>query len=100
MTMAETAKRLLPPRPLVSPKDPPARRNESESPGDPLAKARQRPVRYTIDLEPEQHRFLKHFALRADARASAVIRLLLDELRDNPALTDLIANRLEHRRVQ
>lgn len=36
-----------------------------------------RRVRYTLDLEPEQHKNLKRFALEADADASEVMRALL-----------------------
>ncbi len=45
-----------------------------------------KPVRFTLDLVREQHRFLKDFALDADVEASRVMRALLDELRDNPTL--------------
>lgn len=38
---------------------------------------RVRKVRYTLDLEPEQHKNLKRFALEADADASEVMRALL-----------------------
>lgn len=38
---------------------------------------RVRKVRYTLDLEPEQHKNLKRFAVEADADASEVMRALL-----------------------
>lgn len=45
---------------------------------DTLAKPpRVRKVRYTLDLEPEQHKNLKRFAVEADADASEVMRALL-----------------------
>ena len=34
-------------------------------------------MRYTLDLEPEQHKNLKRFAVEADADASEVMRALL-----------------------
>ena len=43
----------------------------------PPAPVRARRVRYTLDLEPEQHKNLKRFALEADADASEVMRALL-----------------------
>jgi hypothetical protein len=43
-------------------------------------------VRYTLDLSKEQHRFLKQFALDADADASAVMRALLSILETDQAL--------------
>ena len=36
-----------------------------------------RKIRYTLDLEPEQHKNLKRFAVEADADASEVMRALL-----------------------
>jgi hypothetical protein len=47
-------------------------------------------VRFTLDLEREQHRFLKRFALDAEVDAARVMRALLDQLRTD---TDL-ANRV------
>lgn len=43
----------------------------------PARPPRVRRVRYTLDLEPEQHKNLKRFALEADADASEVMRALL-----------------------
>lgn len=45
--------------------------------GPPVKPPRVRKVRYTLDLEPEQHKNLKRFALEADADASEVMRALL-----------------------
>jgi len=44
---------------------------------EPIKPPRVRKVRYTLDLEPEQHKNLKRFALEADADASEVMRALL-----------------------
>ncbi|WP_407543345.1 hypothetical protein Q0M94_25805 (plasmid) [Deinococcus radiomollis] len=43
----------------------------------PVQPPRVRKVRYTLDLEPEQHKNLKRFAVEADADASEVMRALL-----------------------
>lgn len=43
----------------------------------PAKPPRVRKVRYTLDLEPEQHKNLKRFAVEADADASEVMRALL-----------------------
>lgn len=45
-----------------------------------------KPIRFTLDLDRAQHRFLKMFALDADVGASQIMRALLDELRDNPTV--------------
>ena len=45
-----------------------------------------KPVRFTLDLNREQHHFLKRFALDSDADASAVVRALLTRLQDDPEL--------------
>jgi hypothetical protein len=49
-----------------------------------------KPVRFTLDLDPELHRFLKRFALDTSADASAVVRALLVRLRDDPALAQQV----------
>ncbi|WP_216329090.1 hypothetical protein [Deinococcus aestuarii] len=49
----------------------------SDTPAPPPTPPRVRRVRYTLDLEPEQHKNLKRFALEADADASEVMRALL-----------------------
>lgn len=43
----------------------------------PAKPPRIRKIRYTLDLEPEQHKNLKRFAVEADADASEVMRALL-----------------------
>ncbi len=45
-----------------------------------------RRVRYTLDLSKEQHRFLKQFALDAEADASAILRTLLALLQTDQEL--------------
>jgi len=63
-TAADAAAREAPP-PLVEPVAPPPR---------------ERRIRYTLDLSPEQHRSLKRFAFDAEVDASAIVRVLLAEL--------------------
>lgn len=53
-----------------------------------------KPVRITVDLDPERHKFLKRFALEADAKGTTVLRGLLDELREDPDLAARIHDRL------
>lgn len=60
--------------------EPPQGQSVAAEPSSPLpvpAPPRVRRVRYTLDLEPEQHKNLKRFALEADADASEVMRALL-----------------------
>lgn len=45
-----------------------------------------KPVRYTLDLAPDDHRFLKRFAVDADVNASVIVRVLLGQLRADPEL--------------
>ena len=51
---------------------------------------RTRKVRYTLDLEPEQHKNLKRFALEADADASEVMRALLALLYTDPQVRNAV----------
>ena len=51
-------------------------------------------VRFTLDLQPQQHKFLKRFALEADADASAVVRALLARLEEDEALAESIRKRI------
>ncbi len=53
-----------------------------------------KPVRITVDLDPELHRFLKLYALDTGARGAAVVRALLGELRDDPQLSGRVMGRL------
>lgn len=49
-------------------------------------KVKPRKVRFTLDLEPEQHKQLKRFALEAEADASEVLRALLTLLHSSTAV--------------
>ena len=53
-----------------------------------------KPVRITVDLDPELHRFLKLYGLDSGARGAAVVRALLEELRDDPELSSRVTERL------
>lgn len=57
--------------------EPQEQATQEEAPALPSRPPRVRRVRYTLDLEPEQHKNLKRFALEADADASEVMRALL-----------------------
>lgn len=86
---------------------PRSRAEEAGSPADagrPLAPAPEeaagsrrpaKPVRITVDLDPERHRFLKQFALDVDARGTAILRGLLDLLREDPDLAARLKERLD-----
>jgi hypothetical protein len=47
-------------------------------------------VRFTLDLERDQHRFLKRFSLDAEADAARVMRALLDQLQQDSELANRI----------
>ena len=67
-------------------------RNPSEPPRRPR---REKPVRFTLDLERAHHQFLKEYAVQAEARGAAeVMRALLDELRDDPELAARVRARI------
>jgi hypothetical protein len=46
----------------------------------------EKPVRFTLGLEPERHAFLKGFAGQAGVGSAQVLRALLGELRADPDL--------------
>lgn len=55
----------------------------------------EKPVRFTLDLDRAHHQFLKDYAVQAEARGAAeVMRALLDELRDDPALASRVRARI------
>lgn len=49
-----------------------------------------KPVRFTLDLSREQHRFLKEFALDTEADAAVIMRALLTQLRDDADLAQRV----------
>ncbi len=53
-----------------------------------------RPIRYTLDLAREKHRFPNQFVLDAEADASEVMRALLHLLEDEPSLASTVRARL------
>ena len=53
-----------------------------------------KPVRITVDLDPERHRRLKQYALDGGARSAPVVRALLDELDEDPELSARVRARL------
>jgi hypothetical protein len=51
-------------------------------------------VRFTLDLARSQHRFLKQFALDAEADASVILRVLLSLLEEDGRLTKRVLARI------
>jgi hypothetical protein len=45
-----------------------------------------KPIRYTLDLAPDDHQFLKRFAVDTEVNASVIVRTLLSQLRSDPDL--------------
>lgn len=70
--------------------------------GDPVDLRRQRPVRRTVDLTPDQHRRLDlwqrdaadHLGL-ARVRSQSVLSAIVDELLSSPDLAKRVIRRLE-----
>jgi hypothetical protein len=55
----------------------------------------EKPVRFTLDLDREHHRFLKTYTTEIEARGAAeVMRALLDELRDDTELAARVRARV------
>lgn len=55
----------------------------------------EKPVRITVDLDPELHRFLKGFAFEREAKGTEVVRTLLEMLRHDPGLAEDLGRRLD-----
>ena len=54
-----------------------------------------KPVRFTLDLDADRHRFLKGYADEIEAKgASQVMRALLDELQADPELAARVRTRV------
>jgi hypothetical protein len=54
----------------------------------------EKPIRFTLDLDRDRHRYLKEYALQIDAKASEIIRELLDEMHDNDDLRARVRARI------
>lgn len=54
-----------------------------------------KPVRFTLDLDQDDHRWLKTYAAQIQATGAAeVVRAVLAEMRDNPHLADRVRARI------
>jgi hypothetical protein len=60
--------------------------------------ARQRPVRFTLDLAPELHTYLGDVAAAAGADKSDVMRELLRQMRADPDLAARVSAEVQRRR--
>ena len=54
----------------------------------------EKPVRITVDLDPELHRFLKGFAFEREAKGTEVVRTLLEMLRHDLGMAEELDHRL------
>ncbi len=70
-------------------------RGREEAPGRRRAVRPEKPVRITVDLDPELHRFLRGFAFEREAKGTEVVRALLDMLRHDPGLAEELGRRLD-----
>lgn len=62
--------------------------------GNPSVRPRpEKPVRFTLDLTPDVHRFLKRFALEIEVDAARVMRALLAELGTDAQLAERVRSR-------
>lgn len=57
---------------------------------------RGKPIRYSLDLSPEQHKFLKRFSLEAEVDSSLVMRKLLELLAEDERLANRVAQQLSN----
>lgn len=75
------------PEPGPSPASPGPAADVPAPPALPRSRPRPpKPVRYTLDLAPDDHLFLKRFAVDAGVNASVIVRALLGQLRGDPDL--------------
>jgi hypothetical protein len=81
-------------RGVAAPPGAPAAASSAEVPQRRPRPARPRPVRFTLDLDPPRHQYLKDYATRIEADAAEVMRALLDELRDDDGLADRVRARI------
>lgn len=65
---------------------------QGDTPAPPKPKPKM--VRYTLDLEPAQHKFLKRFALEAGVDSSRVLRVLLRRLEEDVDLSNAVMEEL------
>jgi hypothetical protein len=69
--------------------------NDTEAPDKTAKRARgAKPVRISVDLPKEQHKFLRRFALDADVDGMRIVRALLSELEEDTRLAQRVQDRL------
>ena len=77
------------------PPEPDDRASSSGAPARRRVPRPEKPVRITVDLDPELHRFLKGFAFEREAKGTEVVRALLEMLRQDPGLAEELGRRLD-----
>lgn len=73
---------------------PPVSGEPTPAPMPPPSRAKAKTVRYTVDLDPKQHKFLKRFALEAEVDSSVVVRELLRRLKEDKQLSNAVMQQL------
>jgi hypothetical protein len=75
---------------------PPLSAEPTPAPEPPLnpTQTKVKPIRYTVDLDPEQHKFLKRFAVEAEVDGSVVVRELLRRLEQDKQLSIAVLQQL------
>lgn len=54
-----------------------------------------KPIRITVDLNPQQHRFLREYCLNTGTKGTVVLRSLLSELAEDEELRSRLTQRLK-----
>jgi hypothetical protein len=74
---------------------------EPETPQPRTIAPRVKPVRITVDLEPDLHRRLKVWAVESDdSKLAEVVRVLAERMLDDPELAEQVRQDLHRRREQ
>ena len=78
----------------AKPRRRPAPKTPAPAPAPERRPRPEKPTRYTLDLDPGQHRFLKTYAAEVDGSAAEVMRALLAELKADQELAARVKTRI------